>query len=113
MRSRETLETLASGPKVTVKLLRFSKPVKVNSASQGVPDARMRLSRSPENCRRVVHVRLGLSSGKVDEVVLTDDPAVLVMAMKRSCPSLAAPLRSVHEIHPVPLSITSVAVIPV
>ena len=87
--------------------------MKVNCACQGVPEARMRRSRSSENWCRVVQVRVGLSSGKVDEVVLTEDPAGLVMAMKRSWPSFVASLRNVHEIQPLPLSITSAAVIPV
>lgn len=110
--SIEILETLASGPKVTTKLLRFRKPVNVNSASQGVPDARIRRSRSFENCLRVVQVRVGLSSGNVEEVVLTDDPAGLVIAMKRSCPFFDASPRRVQEIQPEPESITSAALIP-
>lgn len=112
IRSMDTSVTLPSGPNVTVKLLRFRNPVKVNCACQGVPEARIRRMRSPENWRRVVHVRVGLSSGNVDEVVLTEDPGGLVIAIKRSCPSFAASLRSVQDTQPLPLSITSSADIP-
>lgn len=75
----------------------------------------MRCSKSVEKLRRDTQRRVGLSSGNVEEFVLTYVLAGLVISKYRtgaSDPAFAGVVRNVQLTQPEPLSITSRGVMP-
>lgn len=84
-----------------------------NRACQFSFEVRILCSRSFENCRRVGHFRVGRSSGKLEELVLTKALAGLVISMYRRLElPLGGTVLTVQETHPEPVSMTSWTDIP-